>query len=145
MAFVVNQWDISKRQLCFSLSFLLLAMLFTLLMSKDYFHWGNDLFAYPILSLGIPYLVHLIGKLKEKLCKKGESLIIIIGKHSLELYLWHEFVFGCVWLTLNGRMNNLILVVLAFAISFSLAQFSRHIVDRAMGLINRIKDEARQD
>jgi hypothetical protein len=42
-------------------------------------------------------------------------------------------------------MNNLILVVLAFAISFSLAQFSRHIVDRAMGLINRIKDAARQD
>ena len=129
MAFVINQWDINRRIIYLSMICFLLAMLMTVFAIKDIFHLGNDLSMYPLLALGIPSIVYIIGKIKKKLWKTVYVTTEYIGNHTLELYLWHEFIYGCIWLTLNGRVNNAMLVIIAFAISFILAFTSFYVVD----------------
>ena len=45
-------------------------------------------------------------------------LSFFIGKHSLELYLWHEYIYDCIW---NLNINPYYSFILAISLSFIMA------------------------
>jgi peptidoglycan/LPS O-acetylase OafA/YrhL len=117
-----------------SLSYIMffLAMMSTLLVQKNFFHFGNDLWMYPILAFGMLALLYSLLFLVNHLTLYIRNVIYSIGSHSLELYLWHEFVFSCFWLSLNKYLNYFFVLVFAFIASFFFAYLSARCVKRLL-------------
>ena len=128
MAFITKKWSIDKRQLLCGLIFLTIAMTATALTSKHIINWGNNLWMYPILSIALSSITFAICNLKKYIWNKICTIVESIGGHTLEIYLWHEFIFGCIWLTLNGSANNYILLLLAFSASIFIAYCSYYFI-----------------
>jgi len=132
MAFATKGYKKRNNVSIMGLFFLLIAMISTLVTTKNYFHYGNDLWMYPILALG---LISLIGIMLFLLVHSSQKVLTIlksIGNHSLELYLWHEFVFSCFWLTLNKWCPYELVFVIAIATSFIFSYVSSFCVRRIM-------------
>lgn len=128
MIFAVRRLRINKTTFFISIVLLLLAMVSTIITTKGLFHFGNNLWMFPILALGIPALVSLLSNLIKRLWI-GKNILKSIGKHSLELYLWHEFVFACLCVTLNKYVTPVVVFLIAFITTFILAYLSSICVD----------------
>lgn len=128
MIFAVKRISINRSTFFVSFIMLVIAMASTITTTKDVFHFGKDLWIFPILALGIPALISLLLFFVERLCI-GKNILRYIGTHSLELYLWHEFVFACLCVTFNKHINSVVVFFIAFFTIFFLANFSSICVD----------------
>lgn len=90
--------------------------------------WGflRNLF----IAVGTAFMVYICIFMLEKLNKTAYRLLTSFGIVSLELYLIHEFVFRTINLELNGSVNNLILLSLAFAISLIVAFLGKWLLSK---------------
>lgn len=115
---------------------LLIAMVSTFVTVKNYFHYGNDLWMYPMLAFGLISLINIMLICLEHSPQNVLTVLKSVGSHSLELYLWHEFVFSCFWLTLNRWCPCELVFIIAFAVSFLFAYLSSFCVHYLMSLFS---------
>ena len=116
---------------------LLIAMVSTFATVKNYFHYGNDLWMYPILAFGLISLISIMLFCLEHSPQNVLTVLKSIGSHSLELYLWHEFVFFFFFLTLNRWCSYELVFIIAFTVSFLFAYLSSSCVHCIMSLFSK--------
>ena len=84
-------------------------------------------FATPSMCILACIATHLFRKCK---C---DGVLEYIGKHSLELYLWHEFVYwNLYWNAMFECMNRYVLFLLAVGISFLLVWVTSHLIKHSI-------------
>ena len=84
-------------------------------------------FATPSMCILACIVTHLFRKCK---C---DGVLAYIGKHSLELYLWHEFVYWNLYRNAMFEcMNRYVLFLLAVGISFLLAWVTSHLIKHSI-------------
>ena len=89
---------------------------------------------YPLLSVSILAVLSLVISLFLHLPKWGSALFDYVGRHSLEVYLVHEFIFGALLLTSYTKINHLLLLIISFVLSFVVAWACRWCTDKLMML-----------
>ena len=95
-----------------------------------------NVWIYPLLSLGILTLVASLMSVFMMTHKYVINGLNYVGKHSLEIYLVHEFIFGTFLLTTYTRYNHFLLLIFVFVLSFAIAELCRRCVDRIMIFIH---------
>lgn len=87
---------------------------------------GVELLTFIFLSIGIPSLCWWLGKLGNVLSKYNcHKPILFFGTYSIELYLWHEFIYDWVWGINTDRYTSFALI---FIFSVILAYISNKIL-----------------
>lgn len=84
-------------------------------------------YTYLILCLGIISLCYWLSSLQKPfaVCHLDKP-VLWIGKHSLELYLWHEFIYDFIW---GFQLNSSLSLLLAISLSVVLAFVSYKVID----------------
>lgn len=92
----------------------------------------KELYAYLILSMGLCSLCYWVLKLLGVLCEFNvvDKILIYIGMHSLELYLWHEYIYRAVKI-----QNPIMAFVLAIVLSFTAVKISDKILNNIKLLV----------
>ena len=98
---------------------------------------GHGRVIYLILLLALPMLCVIVSILAQWLkCIKLDGVVEYFGKTSLELYLWHEFIF--LNLHSNAMFTDLsiwVKFIIAFGASILLAHFTHILIQRVPRLL----------
>ena len=98
---------------------------------------GHGRVIYLILLLALPMLCVIVSILAHWLkCIKLDGVVEYFGKTSLELYLWHEFIF--LNLHSNAMFTDLsiwVKFIIAFGASILLAHFTHILIQRVPRLL----------
>lgn len=111
---ISKKWN--RNFMYISTSFLLLAIIMTIVKKMDFEIPYHYVIHSLILAIGTPSMILICIQLIRSLHSIFIKLLSIIGDYSLELYLVHEFVF-CVMNVKYGHLNHVLLFFAAFFIS----------------------------
>ena len=113
-----------------SATFAIITVCLALLLKVNYLPSPLQAFVYPLLSLGVLSIITIQVALFQRSSEKIVMPLSFIGKHSLEIYLVHEFVFAAFLLTLFTRCNHYLLLLSSFVLSIIVAWCCRWCVER---------------
>ena len=130
MFFAIRK-DFNNRHICISALFLIIAASFIIISKvgeNKYFIFNcESLF----LTFGIPALIILNIFCFQKIPSAIISFLQLCGKHSLELYLIHEFIFYVLMVNYTNS-NPWPLLIIGFLSSFVLAYLSKKTITKIM-------------
>lgn len=128
MLIAINK-GIIKENYTLSAFFLLIAVLFKLIEKYGVSFNGIRACQFLTLAFGMPALIRLCVFLLEKFHLISLNFFSYLGKHSLELYLVHEFIFWSIKICM-GDAKALLGLLFGFILSFFVAFFGKQFVTR---------------
>ena len=87
---------------------------------------------YPLLALGIFSVLAGLIALLLHVSSRVLAPFGFVGKHSLEIYLVHEFIFASFLLTMYTKCNHALLLTVTILLSFLVAWCCRRCTDKIM-------------
>ena len=123
---------IAKKHFLFSTCAFLVAVALSVLLKVHLLVADLFVLVYPLLSVSILAIVSFVISMFMHLPKWGLSLFDFVGRHSLEVYLVHEFIFGALLLTSYTKANHWFLLMISFVLSFMAAWACRWCTDKLM-------------
>jgi len=129
----------NKREVVISYIALLLAFVYKILIYQGVFHM-YDAFTYIILSIGLIQLCVLIAntyrRYQSAIWQWWMNIMNFLGRHSLELYLWHEFIYRYTYrFLINTPIPLFIQMVIGMSVSLFIAYFHKKIMDKVLDII----------
>lgn len=124
MLLSLHKINISSRNLRLGVFFVALAVIYKVLFIFKIFNLF-ELYTFLIFLLGLPSLCFWLMEIIPYI-KKIElfSPIEFVGSHSLELYLWHPFVYNFIY---NLNLNSYLSFTLSIILSLMLAACSKRL------------------
>ncbi len=133
--FIAIKKVFDNRHFCISISFLIVAISLIIISKVCEIKFSVFYCESLILAFGIPALILLTIYILQRMPSSIMSFLQLCGKHSLELYLVHEFIFY-VLMTNYKNHNPWLLLAVGFLLALILACLSKIAITKIMESIS---------